>query len=396
MDYLGKQIRFLKALSFIHFGGKAIILPFLPLFLYNQNFSSIEIGTIMGVSPLVSIFAQPFVGYLSDKYKTIKRILLILYFAVLAASFGVFFNGAFWVVFISFISFHFALSPCTPLLDSMTIKSLGPKRQGDYGKVRLWGSVGFFVTAVISGPVLTWVGIEKIYILFWVITLLTIFLVYYLKDQNQSSTPVNLKGVKQVVGNKPFMLFLSLCLLVMIPHRTNDTMVVLHLENLGATTVLIGMAFALAAISEVPVFYFLSKRVKQTNPLLLLGIVAALYTVRWTLYGMIASPVLVTVMQLSQGITFGLFWLVALQTAVSFVPNHLRSTGQALLTSVSFGIGGAIGGTVGGWLFDTVGSMVMYRLMGLLTFIATISIFILYRASVQKETAIAKGRLANH
>lgn len=374
----------------MHFGGKAIILPFLPLFLYTQDFSSVEIGTIMGVAPLVSIVAQPFVGFISDKYKTIKKVLITLYFAVLAASFGIFFSGEFWVVMIAFLLFHFALSPATPLLDSMSIKSLGPEKRHEYGKIRLWGSIGFAITATISGPILLWIGLEKIYVLFWIVTLLMIFLITFLKEQNQTSTPVNLKGVREVAGNKSFVLFLLLCLMIMIPHRTNDTMVVLHLENLGATSVMVGMAWALAAISEVPVFYYLTNKIKEYNHLFLLGIVASIYTVRWLLYAFIASPLAITLMQMSQGITFGLFWLIALQTAVQFVPEHLRSTGQALLTSVCFGIGGAIGGTAGGWVFDALGASIMYQIMALFTLSAAAWIFLSYRSSLQKKASIGR------
>ncbi|RCW66425.1 MFS transporter [Saliterribacillus persicus] len=380
-----KQISFLKALTFLNMSSKGIILPFLPLFLYFRNFSPVEIGMIMGIAPMVSIIAQPFVGYLSDKYKTIKGILIILYFAVIATTFTIFFSGEFIVVFISFIAFHFALSPSTPLIDSMVIKSLGEKRQNQYGKIRLWGSIGFAITAVISGPVLSFIGIDKIYILFWILMLGTIILTIFLKDKNQSSTPVSLQGVKQILKNKNFMYFLFLCFLVMIPHRMNDTMIVLHLEELGGTELLIGLAWALAAFSEVPVFYYLSQRIMHYNHLFLLGLIAIFYTIRWLLYGLIDSPEIITALQLTQGITFGLFWLVALQTAVSFVPNHLRSTGQALLTSVCFGLGGAVGGTVGGSIFTSLGSENMYRIMASITFLATIAIFLSYRYTRLKE-----------
>lgn len=393
---MNKQIRFLKALSFLHIGGKAIILPFLPLFLHYQQFSSIEIGTVMGVAPIISIIAQPIVGFVSDKYKNIKGILIILYLAVIASSFGLFFTGDFWVVFLSFVLLHFALSPCSPLIDSMSLKSLGAERRHEYGKIRLWGSLGFAVTAGISGPILVWIGIEQIYILFWFIMLATIFLISFLKDETQSSESVDLKSVGKVFKNKSFVIFLLLCLLIMIPHRTNDTMIVLHLENLGATTFMIGMAWALAAISEVPVFYYLTKKIMAFNHLFLLGLIAALYTLRWLLYGMIESALIVTLLQLSQGITFGLFWLVALQTAVRFIPNHLRSTGQALLASVCFGLGGAIGGTTGGWIFDSFGSLAMYRMMALICLGATICIFLFYRASLQKtEFATNKSKLSH-
>ncbi|SHN09210.1 MFS transporter [Gracilibacillus kekensis] len=374
-----RQLRFLKALTFLNMSNKGLILPFLPLFLSFRGFSPIEIGTILGIAPMVSIIAQPFFGFISDKYKTIKGLLLFLYFAVIAVSFSIFFSTSYIVVFISFLLFHFVMSPAGPLLDSMAIKSLGTKNRGEYGKIRLWGSIGFALTAVASGPVLALIGIENIYIVFWVLILLLISLTLFLKDNNHSADPVSLTGVKEVLSNKNFMLFLFLCFLVMIPHRMNDTMLVLHLENLGATTFLIGAAWGLAAFSEVPVFYFLTQKIMQFHHLFLLSIVALLFTLRWLLYGFIESAEWIVLLQISQGLTFGLFWLVALQTAVSFVPNRLRSTGQALLMSTCFGLGGAVGGTTGGTIFDNFGSQTMYQIMAAMTFIAMIGIFIIYK-----------------
>ncbi|MDL4843091.1 MFS transporter [Aquibacillus rhizosphaerae] len=122
----------------------------------------------------------------------------------------------------------------------------------------------------------------------------------------------------------------------------------------------------------------------EYNHLLLLGIIAILYTIRWSMYGFIDSPFVITLMQLSQGHTFGLFWLIALQTAVSFIPNHIRSTGQTLLTSVCFGLGGAFGGTVGGAIFEQLGSLNMYRIMAGITLLASFLIFSTYRLSLKK------------
>ncbi|WP_245947445.1 MFS transporter [Bacillus taeanensis] len=381
-----KQISFLKALSFFHIGGKATILPFLPLFLHIKGFSSVEIGTVMGVAPLISIAAQPIIGFISDKYKTVKRILIFLYFGVIASSFGVFFHDSFLVVFLSFLLFHFALSPCTPLIDSMSLKSLGANKH-EYGKIRLWGSLGFFFIAFVSSPILQSIGIERLFFPFLVTILLTLIVLSFLRDQDTSSAPVNLKSIGEILKNRLFMSFLLLCLLVLIPHRINDMMIVLHLESLGATTFWIGLAWSLAALSEVPVFYYLAKKIKAFDELFLLSIVAALYTIRWLLYGFISSPSIVTFLQVSQGITFGLFWLIAMQMAVRTVPDHLRSTGQALLTSICFGVGGAIGGTGGGWTLDHLGSQTLYQLMAGMTFAASVLIFLFYRYNQMKHTA---------
>ncbi|WP_078544774.1 MFS transporter [Litchfieldia alkalitelluris] len=388
MNTYAKDISFLKALTFLHFGGKAIILPFLPLFLLTKGFSMVEIGTIMGVAPLISIVAQPFVGFISDKYKTVKIVLILLYIGVAAASFGVFFHHSFWVVFISFLLFHFALSPATPLIDSLTLKTLGTKKH-EYGKIRLWGSFGFFCIALISGPILQRIQIERLYLPFLIMTAFTVFVLLFLKDRTSSTTPVNLRSVGEVLKNRFFITFLLLCLLVLIPHRINDMLIVIHLESLGATTFWVGLAWGWAALSEVPVFYFLAKKVNDHNELLLLSIVAFLYTVRWGMYSLITSPYILSILQISHGLTFGLFWLIAMQMAVRSIPEHLRSTGQALLTSVCFGVGGAIGGTGGGWILEQVGSFSLYRYMAGMTFIATILIFLFYRYT-QRENLVQK------
>jgi MFS transporter, PPP family, 3-phenylpropionic acid transporter len=386
MDTNAKDIFFLKVLTFLHFGGKGIILPFLPLFLLYRGFSMVEIGTIMGVAPLISIVAQPFVGFISDKYKTVKKVLILLYFGVTAASFGVFFHHSFWVVFISFLLFHFALSPATPLIDSMTVKTLGPKKH-EYGKVRLWGSFGFFCISLLAGPILQWINIERLFIPFLIITAFTIIVVSFLKDRTSSTTPVNIKSVGEVLKNRIFITFLLLCLLVIIPHRVNDMMIVIHLESLGATTFWVGLAWALGALSEVPVFYYLASKIKGSNELFLLSIVALLYTIRWGLYSVISSPYILSLLQISQGVTFGLFWLIAMQMAIRSIPDHLRSTGQALLTSVCFGVGGAIGGTGGGWILEHLGSHSLYQFMAGMTLVATFLIFLFYR-STQKRNIV--------
>lgn len=369
-----KQMTFLNALHFIHNGGKAVTLPFLPLFLIYKGFSSVEIGMIMGVAPVISIVAQPLVGFLSDKYKTIKKILIILYCIVIATSFGVFFPDKFIIVFISIVLMHFAMSPGSPLIDSMTLHSLKDNKS-DYGKIRMWGSIGFAVIAVGSGPLLEWLGVNKLYILFWFVSLITLFLFVFLKDSNETTTPVSLKSVGEVFRNKSFIWALFLALIMMIPHRINDTMIVLHMENIGATTFVIGLAWAIAAMSEVPVFYYLTKKITQYKDFALLSIVATFYTIRWLLYSQIESAWIVTSLQVLQSLTFGLFWIVAMQLVIRAVPDHLRSTGQAVLASVCFGIGGAIGGTAGGWVFDHYGASVMYMLMASLTGFAAILLF---------------------
>src|SRR5690625_6231051 len=62
----------LKVLLFSFYATNTIIVSFLPLYLQYKGLSGKEIGWVLAMGPLVSIFSQPFWGYMSDKYKTVK------------------------------------------------------------------------------------------------------------------------------------------------------------------------------------------------------------------------------------------------------------------------------------------------------------------------------------
>src|SRR5699024_11706831 len=53
---------------------------YLPLFLKYKGLNGTEIGYILAIGPLASIFSQPFWGFISDKFKTVKRIIVLCTF----------------------------------------------------------------------------------------------------------------------------------------------------------------------------------------------------------------------------------------------------------------------------------------------------------------------------
>src|SRR5699024_40323 len=76
----------LKMLLFSFHARNTIILSYLPLYLEYKGLNGTEIGWVLAVGPLAAIVAQPFWGYMSDKYKTVKYILLICIIGLLLSS----------------------------------------------------------------------------------------------------------------------------------------------------------------------------------------------------------------------------------------------------------------------------------------------------------------------
>lgn len=63
-------------LLFSFYATNAIIIGYLPFYLQYKGLNGTEIGWVLAIGPLASIFSQPFWGFMSDKYKTVKRIIV--------------------------------------------------------------------------------------------------------------------------------------------------------------------------------------------------------------------------------------------------------------------------------------------------------------------------------
>src|SRR4051812_44386405 len=88
----GDEVFPLSSFNFVFGSSVAIIVGFLPLFLVGKGFTNTEVGIIFSTGPFISLIAQPIWGFICDKKKSAKSVLLILLIVSLLLS---------WVLFIS-------------------------------------------------------------------------------------------------------------------------------------------------------------------------------------------------------------------------------------------------------------------------------------------------------
>ncbi|MCP1309443.1 MFS transporter [Paenibacillus tyrfis] len=357
---MNKQIWTLRGLNFSYYATTAVLLPFLPLYFEGKGYSSSQIGLLMMIGPFVTIFAQPIWGYLSDRYQTLKTIIFGLWVMTVLSSIGIFETSGYTLALLFMLLLYFFMQSSVPLLDTVSIKS-ALQAGKSYGSIRMWGSMGFTLLALSSGYVLDALGgMNSIPYVYWSIWVLPFVLLVFLKDEKGTGERISIKALGSLFGNKPFLWFLLLIFVLMVPHRMNDGLFVLYLKDLGATDSMAGWAWALAAGAEIPTFALLGRYMHRFHELALLGIVAVLYTIRWLLYGWVSDPSVLMLLQATHCITFAAFWIVSVQYVVRLVPQELQSTGQSMLSMVFLGLAGIVGGSVGGWIKDEWGGSYMY------------------------------------
>src|SRR5690625_5105856 len=124
-------------LLFSFHATNTIILSYLPLYLRYKGLNGTEIGWVLAVGPLASIFSQPFWGYLSDKHKTVKLMIQICVVGLLVTSVLFFQMNTLIAILLMGAVFYFFTSPIGALGDSLAQRS-AEVNGVPFGRIRTW------------------------------------------------------------------------------------------------------------------------------------------------------------------------------------------------------------------------------------------------------------------
>ncbi|WP_277674514.1 MFS transporter [Piscibacillus halophilus] len=361
----------LKTLLFAFHATQTIIISYLPVYLQGKGLNGSEIGWVLAVGPFAAIISQPFWGYLSDKYKTVKKILLLCIIGLIIFS-SIFFsmNHFIWIMMIGFF-FYFFATPIGALGDSLA------QRRADevgvsFGTIRTWGSIGFATSSLAIGLVLTFTGVEYMVWPYLTFAFIALFVTLRVQDVDVAKDPISFADVKKLLLNKPFILFLFFMMFLTISHRANDSFIGLYVTQLGGTNFIIGTAWFIGVISEAIVFATAGRWFRKYHTLIFVILAGAIYSVRWILYGLADSYWVVLALQFMHGLTFGVLYLASLDYVTRLIPKLTQSTGHLLFYAVFFGISGIIGSLIGGALIDVYGGSTLYFVLGTIAFAGTI------------------------
>ncbi len=217
-------------------------------------------------------------------------------------------------------------------------------------------------------------GIQYLFIPYGIMTITLLLVTTRLKDVKVDTKPINFKDVGKLLKNKQFITLLLVMFLVTITHRTNDSFIGLYIRQIGGRDNLVGLAWFLGVFSEAIVFMFAGKWFRKLHPLIFMIIAAWLYTLRWFVYGIVADPYVLVVMQVFHGLSFGVFYVASFDYVSRLIPEHMQATGHLIYMTVFFGFSGIIGSLGGGYVLEVLGGQTLYIAMGIMTIVGSFMI----------------------
>ncbi|MEC0173555.1 MFS transporter [Paenibacillus favisporus] len=367
-----------KAFNFLFFALLAIFIPFLPVYFDEQGLSPSQIGFIVGTGGFITIVAQPLWGMISDRTKTIRKVLLLLLVCAIMTGFVLYHTGTYSLIILFAMLTYFFLMPVDPLTESLNFR-VAESAGISYGSLRTYGALGYAVMSLFAGYIMTSFGAHSLAYLFAAIGLVSFVITLFMPDAPVSGKPVTLSSLKHFLSSRETLLFLILVFISSIPARMNDTYLGVYIKELGGTASLVGQAWFLAAGSEIVVFALSFWWLRKGSELMLIAFSGFFYFVRFFASAWIEDPHLLAYLQLLQLLTFPVFYSAAIQYLYRIVPVEWRATGQTALALLFFGVSGIIASFAGGALYEAFGGRTLFLTISGMSLAGTLFGIVLYR-----------------
>jgi PPP family 3-phenylpropionic acid transporter len=228
-----KQFMRLSTNYFWYFGLLGLIVPFLAVFLDARGFTSLEIGEILAVITATKIVAPSLWAQLADKsgqQLTIVKIgaLLSLFcFSLIIWTFS------YWPLMFSLAMFSLFITSILPQIEVMTLNSIR-KSAKIYARIRLWGSIGFVIVAMLSGELIERYSAEA-FSYIGIVILAGLFISTLLNKQPRIAKKIFVDNVsiKAKVLNRNFLLFFFAGLMLQMSFGPYYVFFALYLKNLA-------------------------------------------------------------------------------------------------------------------------------------------------------------------
>lgn len=369
--------RLLRGFNFLYFALLAMFIPFLPVYLDEQGLDPAQIGFIIGTGGFVTIIAQPLWGMISDRTKTIRKVLLVLLLCSAVTGYFLFDSSSFVTLVLFAMLLYFFLMPIDPLTESLNFR-IAEASGISYGSIRTYGALGYGVMALITGYVMSYFGNSGMALLFVAISLIGFLVSWFMPDAPVTGKPVTLSSLKHFLRNKETLLFLVLVFICSVPARMNDTFLGVYIRELGGSPELVGQSFFIAAMSEIIIFALSFWWLRKGKELIIISISGAFYFLRFFISAWITDPHLLAYLQILQIFTFPVFYSAAIQYLYRIVPEEWRATGQTVLALLFFGVSGILASYAGGALYEAFGGRVLYLSVSAMSFVGMVFGLILY------------------
>ena len=336
----------------VYFAAVGAAFPYLPVFYHDLGLNLDAIGAISAAQAATQLVTAPIWGGLADRF---PRSRLTLPAAALFASVG----AAILVTasdllgaIVGGVILFAGLAGTGPVLDARSLEILGASRER-YGQIRAWGSVSFVVSATLVGILLDREGPRSIFAIYLPALLLTAAVTATLPRRGTTRSVSILRGARELFGAPGIALFLGGVFLVWTSLSGVNAFYSIQITALGGGATLVGVAWAVGAVVEVPIMFSFGRLSRRFGTQRLLIVGTFMFAVRAIGAALAQDPVALVAISVLEGLSFACFFVGGVTYIAGLAPVGLSGTAQGMFAAtagLATIVGSGVGGVLAGWL----------------------------------------------
>ena len=364
---------------FAYYSFIGIFSPYASLFFAERGMSAPQIGVLMSIMQIMRIFGPNLWGWVADRTRQRVAVLRLTACAATVMFIGMFFGQTFAQFLIVMIAVNTFTSAQGPLSEALMLSAM----RGDlthYGRVRLWGSVGFIAAVTAGGELLDWKGVELVPWLAWVMLGMVLLASLRLRESAPTQVTQAMPSVLAILRRREVLAFFTSSFLMIAAHASLYVFLSLYLAQLGYSKTVIGLMWSLGVVAEIAFFYYQAPLFRRygVRTLLLLSLVLA--ALRFMIIGTGAQSLAwLLLAQVLHAATFGTHHSACVMAMQRWFAGPLQASGQALYISISYGLGGTIGGLLMSVGWDRFGPRSVFILAALFALLALVAAVLSFR-----------------
>lgn len=345
----------LSGFYFFHFAFIGAFAPYWSLYLKSLSFGAFQIGVLMSLLHVTRVFAPTAWGWLADH--TGKRLLIVRVAAMtgLISYCGVFFGESFAWMAATMALMSFFWSASLPLIEATTLSYLG-EGTAKYGRIRAWGSLGFIFAVIAVGYLLDATSIVS---LLWAVLGFKLGIVIcsrQIPDTEIMLHPADGPSVRQIFKRPEVLAFFVACFLMALAHGPYYTFYSIYLVEHGYSKSIVGWLWATGVICEIGVFFLMPQLMRRFGLKQIMAFSFSCAIARFLMIGWgVEWPIIMLLAQILHAATYGAHHATAMMVVHHFFRGRHQAKGQALYTSLTFGLGGTFGSIYSGYVWEGLG-----------------------------------------
>jgi PPP family 3-phenylpropionic acid transporter len=328
----------LRLYYFASFAAFGVYAPFFPRWLEARGVRGLAMGAVAALLPALGVLGPPVVGLLADALGLRGSVLRVacagagLSIGALGLAGAASVPLGFGAIFAAVLVYAAFRSPMTMLADVVAMERAASAGT-TYGKLRLWGSLGFLLAAALGGRALDPAHAGALPLAIAVLLGATTAAAWTLPAKPDARPRPVVREARALLAAPDFGTFLVVSLLAQIAHAGHDLCLSLHLRDRGASDAVAGSAWAIGVVFEVGLMVFSERLVKRFSAprLLVLALLGA--AVRWALIASVSALPALLAIQPLHAISFALWWLASLAYVKDRAPAHALATAQGLFSA---------------------------------------------------------------